>query len=323
MAHKKCPMQKAWPPRFRPTLDPNEVIRQINALCAHLGKLGFSSGGLPVPQRLPPQAGARPTPPSSPRHTSPRQVHIEKETTVATTRRDSAEESPRSSPSCSDGDGDDDDRGPGVLSRRAKATPKRQRPQATPLTTPSPQPKDARLADEEQKAEVPMPTPMPTKPQPQEKPFRINLTPHDQFPKPTLNTKTGRKNSRSRPSELVQVNNVFEMREYNLQEEVRAAGGRTVTEDRKNKYEQVRALVEGEPSQSTKAVSQHDHCRLYLTRWRARDPDTVCNLCRIRRSQGPYNPGKLRTWTCLEHEYEVCLRCIPVVLKTPDRTKSN
>src|SRR6185369_10108385 len=113
--------------------------------------------------------------------------------------------------------GDDDDRGPGVLSRRAKATPKRQRPQATPLTTPSPQPKDARLADEEQKAEVPMPTPMPTKPQPQEKPFRINPTPHDQFPKPTLNTKTGRKNSRSRPSELVQVNNVFEMREYNLQ----------------------------------------------------------------------------------------------------------
>ena len=160
MAHKKCPTGKVWPPTFRPTLDPNEVLKQINALCAHLGKLGYLASGLPLPQRLPAQAVARPAPQSSPRRVAPRRVHVEEKKTAETpaTRRDSDEDSsPQPSPSPSDSE---DDRPLGTL-KKAQATPKRkQRPPKTPLTTPSPNAKDPRNTDadpEKQKAGVPKP----------------------------------------------------------------------------------------------------------------------------------------------------------------------
>ena len=56
MAHRKCTADAVWPPKFRPSLDPNEVLRQISALCAHLAKLSQLSGvpsELPIPQTLP------------------------------------------------------------------------------------------------------------------------------------------------------------------------------------------------------------------------------------------------------------------------------
>ena len=70
MAHKKCPAPKVWPPKFRPALDPNEVMRQIFALCSHLAKmaggapiphLADASTSLPIPQVLP-----QPTTPTLP-----------------------------------------------------------------------------------------------------------------------------------------------------------------------------------------------------------------------------------------------------------------
>ena len=50
MAHRKCAAAAVWPPTFRPSLDPNEVMKHISALCAHLAKL---SSGFPIPQILP------------------------------------------------------------------------------------------------------------------------------------------------------------------------------------------------------------------------------------------------------------------------------
>jgi hypothetical protein len=58
MAHKECSAKAVLPPTFRPSLDPNEVLKQITALCAHLAKL---SGGFPIPQILP--GAAREAPP--------------------------------------------------------------------------------------------------------------------------------------------------------------------------------------------------------------------------------------------------------------------
>jgi len=53
MAHRKCTSDAMWPPRFRPLLDPNEVMRQIAALVAHLAKISTGRpSGLPIPQIL-------------------------------------------------------------------------------------------------------------------------------------------------------------------------------------------------------------------------------------------------------------------------------
>jgi len=60
MAHRRCRADAVWPPIFRPSLNPNEVMRQIFALCAHLGKL--AAIGLPIPQFLPSHQQTAPTP---------------------------------------------------------------------------------------------------------------------------------------------------------------------------------------------------------------------------------------------------------------------
>ena len=55
MAHRRCQAPAVWPPKFRPPMDPNEVMRQISALVSHLAQLTATSG-LPLPQPdLPPQ----------------------------------------------------------------------------------------------------------------------------------------------------------------------------------------------------------------------------------------------------------------------------
>ena len=128
MAHQKCTSDAIWPPRFRPALDPNEVLRQIAALCAHLAKITIGRGtGLPIPQILD-------------RGLSPR----------AAVDRPSALES-------SDFEEKHGQRDLPVYSRRAssdsarameaRATPARkrtQRPKPSPKATPSPKSKQAR-----------------------------------------------------------------------------------------------------------------------------------------------------------------------------------
>src|SRR6185436_4890646 len=66
MAHRRCRADKVWPPKFRPSLDPNEILRQIHALSVHLGRLGALgklADGLPIPQILPDSTRERTNPP--------------------------------------------------------------------------------------------------------------------------------------------------------------------------------------------------------------------------------------------------------------------
>ena len=195
MAHRKCTADAVWPPKFRPSLDPNEVLRQISALCAHLAKLSQLSGvpsELPIPQTLP-FARLSETTQSAMTSSSPEIVGTEP------TREEKTEAA--------------------VPAERAKTQvgrKRREQPVATPRQTPPPRPKRPpptklrlmmkKTTRTEKSAEG---TPTPPSPTSMEKPAKG--TPEPTPPSPRWDRMT---------HEFGEA-----MREYTLSNRVRAGGG--------------------------------------------------------------------------------------------------
>ena len=131
MAHRQCTSDAMWPPRFRPSLDPTEVMRQIAALCAHLAKISTGlTSGLPIPQILHrgPSSRAAVDRSSVLETSNSEEKHGQRELGVDS-RRTSSDN---------------------AQAMEAQATPGRkrtQRPKSSPQATPSPKAKEARQGE--------------------------------------------------------------------------------------------------------------------------------------------------------------------------------
>jgi serine protease inhibitor ecotin len=108
------------------------------------------------------------------------------------------------------------------------------------------------------------------------------------------------------------------MREYKLQEAVKAAGGVAVMRDDGQRHRQYRVVET--TGKETQMVSVDDHqCELALATWQEIKADVLeCMRCEKRLMGGEAKKNLLATWGCAQHEFDICLSCIPVVIKTPD-----
>jgi len=174
---------------------------------------------------------------------------------------------------------------------------RRERPSQTLRSTPSPLAKGGRLTEPPAQA--------------------------DQQPATTSNIQqpaTNRKESESKEDGTGKRKSDWQ-REYKLSQEIRAIGGVIVNEDEGNRYRQHRATgtdqtVEegGELKQWCLGSALHP-CALYLTKW-YKAKETTCQACGHITKREKLRYDAIKSWTCNKHDYQVCVRCIPVVLTT-------
>ena len=89
-----------------------------------------------------------------------------------------------------------------------------------------------------------------------------------------------------------------------------------MSENVESRYRQYRVkLDDGGIIQLTEPIEQHKTCRLYLGYW-SDDKEVQCNVCRQTRTRGHAVVDAIRDWTCDEHDFHVCLCCVPVALNT-------
>jgi hypothetical protein len=116
-------------------------------------------------------------------------------------------------------------------------------------------------------------------------------------------------------------------REYELQQAIKKVKGRTLIEDTRGFYGQYRHM-ETDPDTGERVELQwlekgvyEDRpckCGIYLGRWLANE-ETCCRKCKTKTMKGDFTKKDYRAWVCLDHDYQICLTCIPVVLRTPFR----
>jgi hypothetical protein len=114
------------------------------------------------------------------------------------------------------------------------------------------------------------------------------------------------------------------MRQHDLKQAVHAVGGVTKLKNEHNENEplQYRAILGQRTWQQLIRVTHrhqqcagHD-CRMTLAQWE--DYDTMeCSLCqfKVTRAKGMAD-DVMCSWRCWEHDSDICLTCIPVVLDT-------
>ena len=106
-----------------------------------------------------------------------------------------------------------------------------------------------------------------------------------------------------------------------MSQQIRAIGGVIVNEDEGNRYRQYRGTgtdytVEqgGEEKQWSLGSGLHP-CGLYLVKW-YKAKETKCQACGHTTKREKLRYDSIKSWTCFGHDYQVCVRCIPVVLNT-------
>ena len=109
------------------------------------------------------------------------------------------------------------------------------------------------------------------------------------------------------------------MREYELQQCVKSHGGKTLIHDSLNQYRQYRESGDEKEQQFTE-VDDHEH-RMVLGKWEKDASMPQCYRCgRLLEENG--RPEYV-SWMCehVDHEepVELCVICVPVVLRTPTR----
>jgi hypothetical protein len=292
MAHKKCTEAKVWPPAFRPSLDPNEVMRQISALCTHLAKL---STGLPIPQIIPNPAGAtQPMSPPSPRPVQQEVSREEKTSAAAVTSMG--------------------------------GNKRRQHPPATPKATPPPRPKEARqdgtpdaisqarrqsTISQQQSVSDNQPQPATPVPSNNQQPFTSDNKQQTTNHKPQT-TNRGRRDS-------LTLTNQNTLREYKLQIKVRDMGGKTHVQDSAQQWGNQRRTKNayGEEIQWA-SVPDHECSVVALDLWH-HWKDFDCVRCKKKwlRPQDA-QPDAIRGWSCdgCRTGFDICMECVPVVLRT-------
>ena len=130
--------------------------------------------------------------------------------------------------------------------------------------------------------------------------------------------------NQNKPTENVfPLTNQNTMREYSLQQDIKAVGGKTILlQDNTSKFHQFRCRYQGIERQFTH-VQEHAECPLKLDTWQqASNQDVRCRRCGKTRSKRGARPNSFRSWRCHTHDYDICFTCDPVVLRTPDRTES-
>ena len=203
---------------------------------------------------------------------------------------------------------------------------RRQHPTPTPKTTPSPLAKNARANEPDpitQASEQQQPTT--SKKTDHQQPARkegkptaneATVTVTNQYAQPTTRPTT-RKGSRSKPIEL-EVTNENTRREYDLQQAIKAVGGKTVIEDTHNLHRQTRFKGKHREVQFATVVD-HDH-KLTLEKWGDVLQQTLCIRCKKMTKRGRARPDSYRAWLCDYEDHdpiEMCFTCVPVVLRTP------
>jgi hypothetical protein len=250
MAHRRCQAPAVWPPRFRPPMDPNEVMRQISALVSHLAQL-TAKDALPLPQSI-----------SSPQH---------------------ADET-NSTPSLDLGmaDSDEEDKHSEVV---VTITPQKPQPTTkalprTPLTPPSPK----RAKQQSQSR--------------------------------TWTATTDNVNTQNETTQNVLTTPSNTREHYNLQQAVKAVGGKFVmqeeidTQFRCSATGSQRATVDGE----SVCLCKWQHTRGFK--------QYKCRKCSRLVRRGDAGPESLACWRSYDvDDFFVCLQCLPVVIRTPVRER--
>ena len=216
MAHRRCQAPAVWPPKFRPPMDPNEVMRQISALVSHLAQLTATSG-LPLPQPdLPPQ--------------------LANKTQSSQSQRMDLEEDQHSE-----------------MVAATNSTHQRKKP-ATHAQAPK----------------------LPTPPSPRQRQSSTQPTPAT-----TTNTTITEMNT------SMVVKNTSTMAEYNLHQQVKAAGGRFVMQQDEEDYRQFRWRDEPDVQRTTVADG-HLEYDLFLSRWDSQKDkkQRQCKKCKRRVRRG-------------------------------------
>jgi len=241
MAHRRCRAPAVWPPRFRPPMDPNEVMRQISALVSHLAQL-TAKDALPLPQSIP-----------SPQHA---------DETDATPRLD-----------LSFADSDEEDKHSEVV---ATITP--QKPQPTTKTLP--------------RTPLTPPSPKRAKKQSQSR---------------TLTATTDNVNTQNKTTHNV-LTNPFNIQDDNLQQAVKAAGGKVDLKVETGTGTQ-RAEIDGE---HVTLIAWHHTVKKQFK----------CRKCSRLVRRGGAGPDSLAGWESYDvDDFSVCLGCLPVVIRTPMRER--
>jgi len=177
---------------------------------------------------------------------------------------------------------------------------RRERPLQSPQATPSPQAKGVRLTEPHAQASQEQPATTSNIQQPATK---------------------QRKESESKEENIGKgVKRSEWKRVHKLSQEIRAIGGKLINEDKENRHKQTRLPSPehcGEVLQFSFNAGVHDGCGLFLVKW-YKDKETKCQVCGqiTKRGELPYD--SIKSWSCLDHDFRVCTRCLPVVLDTPE-----
>ena len=135
-----------------------------------------------------------------------------------------------------------------------------------------------------------------------------------------------RSRKKSEECEEIVVNNKNTIREYTLQNEIKAVGGRTVMRqsDDANLLPQRRVRLSSGLGQAEVQTTQEltHSCEgqmLLLARWGQHGKDVVeCRRCRRSWKRVDAQPDTYCAWMCSNCQMDVCVKCLPVVLQLPD-----
>ena len=213
---------------------------------------------------------------------------------------------------------------------------RRERPDPSPTATPSPKPKSGRQSEHDITAQASQQQPATTSNiQPAttsniQQPETNNQEESDESEEETeettqeteLTQATTRNAQQEQPErkevEVQPTTNNFKMRDFHLQERVRDGGGRSIINDPNNQYKQYRYTTSGHEWQLS--VGHHDGCGclLFLYEWETNE-QFKCQGGRGKvKRRGNAQPNAYMEWRCEQHGTEICLTCIPVVVRTLD-----
>jgi hypothetical protein len=186
--------------------------------------------------------------------------------------------------------------------------------------SPRPQPLDSDAKDEV--VELPPPPPPKKVQQPKNQQTPQPLTPRKKPRSPNTQTTPP---TQKKPKPSLQGKIVYESlpdvvdlkREYALQTAVRSVGGATVVREDEGVCTQYRSWlpVRKEFVQVTR-VDSHE-CELCLSAWNIKPRNMRCQICGKSTKMGTHPPDSYCAWKCISCDYDICLTCIPVVLRTP------
>ena len=116
------------------------------------------------------------------------------------------------------------------------------------------------------------------------------------------------------------VRNTNTMAEYNLQQQVKAAGGRFVMQQDEEDHQQFRWRDEPDVQRTVVSDDEHVEYDMFLSMWDSQKDkkQRQCKKCNRRVRRGGAGPKSLCGWDCEDKEdFFVCMDCVPVAIRVP------